>query len=441
VARKFMWLIALAGLAITMIFGAGVLPAEAAPKYVFAHYMVCCSRDGHNATVDQLAQEIREAQAAGIDGFVLNCGGWANTPYYQSVSAQMFKAAEAVDRPFKLFFSADDCCGMTPEWAADMVATYADRPNYLHQDGKPVLSTFGGDGDWGRAVRQAIHNRGYDVFFVPFYYPADKSEAPGEGEIAQLVTQNSDIDGYFFFGAAGSSSDLARSIRFHAPAWHAQGKLFMAGIAPYYRGGGPNNRMFESKGFDRMQQQWLAAIQGGADWVELVTWNDWGESTYLAPVGSPADRDIWQGLANRTWGRLLSHDGFLDASKYYISWFKQGRPPAIEHERIDYFYRIHPQTLTPRPSTREPIVDRVFLTAFLSRPAAFTLTVGKTTTTINLPSGVSSVSSPLAPGSVEIAVRRAGKSIAKKTAEEPILESPDFGSYNYFAGTLALPRR
>lgn len=438
VAYKFLRFISSVAFALAIIFGARVLLASAAPKYVFAHYMVCCSLGGHNATVGQLAQEIREAQAAGIDGFALNCGSWANTPYYPAITAQMFKAAETVDPPFKLFFSAD---GLSPETVAEMVATYADRPNYLHQHRRPVLSTFAGDSDWGRAVRKAVRERGYEVFFVPFYYPADKWETPGEEDIAQLVRQNTDIDGYFYFGAAGKPSDIANSIRLHAQAWHAQGKLFMAGISPYYRGHGPNDRMFESNGFDGMRQRWLAAIQGDADWVELVTWNDWGESTYLAPVGSPADRDIWKGVSSGPWGRVLSHNGFLDASKYYISWFKHGRPPAIEDDRIDYFYRIHPQTLMPRPKTGNPIVDRVFLTAFLSQRSALILTVGKTTTTFDLPSGVSSVSAPLAPGSVEIVVRRGGQVVAEKNAEEPISKSPDFGSYNYFAGTLALPRR
>jgi hypothetical protein len=38
-------------------------------------------------------REIQQAQAAGIDGFALNVGGWLNQNYYIVYSAQMFEAA------------------------------------------------------------------------------------------------------------------------------------------------------------------------------------------------------------------------------------------------------------------------------------------------------------------------------------------------------------
>jgi hypothetical protein len=199
--------------------------------------------------------------------------------------------------------------------------------------------------------------------------------------------------------------------------------------------------MFESAGFFSMQQQWRAAIEEGTDWVELITWNDWGESTYLAPVGSPADRDIWQDVFPSSWGRLLSHDGFLGASQYYISWFKHGTPPAIERDELFYFYRIHPETLRPRPRTMSLLLDRIFLTSFLSRSVALTVTSGKVQTTVNLPDGTGFASVPLFAGRVGFtAFDEGGNVIGMKTAEELIYRYPDFGIYNYFSGVFVLPR-
>ena len=49
--------------------------AERPTRQVFAHYMVCIPRAGGGATVADYMAEMRDAQARGIDGFVLNCGG------------------------------------------------------------------------------------------------------------------------------------------------------------------------------------------------------------------------------------------------------------------------------------------------------------------------------------------------------------------------------
>lgn len=46
--------------------------------YVFAHYMVCFAARGER--VEDYKREIQEAQAAGIDGFALNCGPGAMSP-------------------------------------------------------------------------------------------------------------------------------------------------------------------------------------------------------------------------------------------------------------------------------------------------------------------------------------------------------------------------
>src|ERR1700722_7552361 len=69
--------------------------------YVFAHYMVCCSFDGHEATVEQFEQEMRKAMRFGIDGFALNCGGWLKEPTYPAVSQRLFDAADKLDGAFK----------------------------------------------------------------------------------------------------------------------------------------------------------------------------------------------------------------------------------------------------------------------------------------------------------------------------------------------------
>jgi hypothetical protein len=79
--------------------------APAGPRRVFAHYMVCFATYGEG--VENYKREIREAQAAGIDGFALNCGSWHNEPHYPRRVAQLYQAAKELDSGFRLFFSID----------------------------------------------------------------------------------------------------------------------------------------------------------------------------------------------------------------------------------------------------------------------------------------------------------------------------------------------
>src|SRR3569833_3383893 len=106
----------------------GSRPAQAQTKYVFAHYMVT-NQDYASTYTDSTAvfpalgaakiagykMEIQEAQAAGFDGFAMNCGGWlnesGNNHYYIWYSEQIFEACYELNTGFKLFFSCDTCCG------------------------------------------------------------------------------------------------------------------------------------------------------------------------------------------------------------------------------------------------------------------------------------------------------------------------------------------
>src|ERR1700744_5454431 len=131
--------------------GLAVTPAQA-QRMVFAHYMLT-NQDYQGDTdptqelkITAYEREIREAQAMGIDGFALNVGGWFREPYYIRYAAQMFEAALRLHSGFKLFFSADFCCGNSINEVEDMMRRFAGNPRYadvyLRHEGSAVLSTF-----------------------------------------------------------------------------------------------------------------------------------------------------------------------------------------------------------------------------------------------------------------------------------------------------------
>ncbi len=88
------------------------------------------------------------------------------------------------------------------------------------------------------------------------------------------------------------------------------------------------------------RDQWRGAIESGANWVQPVTWNDYGEGTEMSP----------------STGIQYS---FYDLTAYYATWFKnlgktptptvEEAQPKITQEVLYYFHRIHSIT-DPRMS-------------------------------------------------------------------------------------------
>ncbi|MGY3412386.1 hypothetical protein ACVWZV_008499 [Bradyrhizobium sp. GM5.1] len=197
--------------------------------------------------------------------------------------------------------------------------------------------------DWYQGIVSGLQARGLTIFFVPnaqrpplrLSMPGQLIESPDRRTIEDLLTNLVMGQGLFYFGGGARYADVASSIRAGADASHAHAKLYMAPTIPYYRGLKQNFRVFESDGFRGMSEEWKAAIQSNADWVEIVTWNDWGEATYVRPFEGQVVIPLWNGH----WGLLTAHDAYLHLSEYYIKWFKNREPPPIAINRIHIFYR------------------------------------------------------------------------------------------------------
>lgn len=411
-------------------------PAPREPRLVFAHYMVCCPMAGHNGTVVQFADEIRQAWSAGVDGFALNCGGWSSEPYYRAIATRIFEAAASLPHPFKLFFSSD---GLTPEETASMVSEFYEHPNMLRYQGRPVLSSYSGDDSWGKAVVVALASVGRPVVFVPFFFPKGFDKRWTDTNITRVIDENGYADGFFFFGAAGTGDDLANKSAKIADACRKAGKLYMAPVTPFYRGLGPKNyRVFETRGFEGMAREWEAAITADTQWVEIVTWNDWGESTYVASFGPPTATELWDGQ----WGPLLSHEAYLAASAYYIRWFKTG-VKHIESDDLFWFYRLSPKRRRGRAQPNHPpeshpqgfgqLKDCVFLTTFLIAPATLKIASGEIRYEFGAPTGVAHFSADFGQGPQHFSIERDGATILTGAGAFPIGDD-NWSNFNYLAG-------
>ncbi len=425
-------------LALTAIAPSG---ATDRPKHaVFAHYMVCFATYGES--LDGYKRDIQEAQAAGIDGFALNEGAWTNEPHYVTRTKLLFQAANELNTGFKMIFSLD-LATLKATYIPEMLKAYCNDPAYYRYEGRPLVSTFAGSGvDW-KGILGPLKADGLDICFVPFFYPKPVTELPSlEATRVHFAAWSDTVDGLFMFGAAGTDQELTDVNTSYVKAAREAHKLVMSGFSPFYWGSmQPGRRFYETHGGAGTEKQWKAIIENQPDFVEIVTWNDFNES-YITPVDIAGTYESVVKTPVRH-----PHAGYLELSKYFIQWYRTGKQPKIDRDKLVYVYRVHPKAavIAPAPDSkldkrvtapvtdlRGDVQDSVFVTTMLKSPAELSVTSGGTETKFQAPKGYSTVAVPFNVGAQHFALYRKDKLIAE-TDGEPITATPT--EYNFFATT------
>jgi formylglycine-generating enzyme required for sulfatase activity len=197
---------------------------------------------------------------------------------------------------------------------------------------------------------------------------------------------------------------------------------------------------------------WEGIIRDNADWVEIVTWNDYNEDTNLMHYK-------WK----RDWDKAIyNRDGaYLDATAYYVSWYKTGTAPRITQDKLFFAYRdrsrwqtrawdtekkewkIHTMGKWPFTQIHDDVQDKVFFTTFLTAPAELTVVIGRQKRALKIPAGVTHGEAHLAPGVPRFALRRGGqelldvvgrRSIIDRETEENSLDLPGHPHSRVWAG-------
>ncbi|KAF1986904.1 glycoside hydrolase family 71 protein [Aulographum hederae CBS 113979] len=351
---------------------------------VFAHIVTGVFAD---YTPELWARDIKLAQDSLIDGFVLNIA----PPYAGNTKTQIanaFNAANAASTPFKLFFSFDylGAGGDNPAWPRDGVVQVlkdwgSNSAHFLYKNAAYV-STFEGTenvGDWPY-IRSQLS---FPIFFVP-----DWTSLGPTGLDLSLV------DGAFSWNMwpegpnnMTSTPDLAWS-----NSMRAAGKLFMMGISPWFFTDLPGyGKNFTWRGDSMWHTRWMEDVyEVKPEIVEIVTWNDYGESHYISPIFTPGIPTGDQTDAIR-YVEDMPHDAWRDVLPYYISKFKNGgTEPTIEKERLVYWYRLTPASAGNANGVTgnncnyqdcfapgDILEDAVFVTALVkSLPADVTIQIG-----------------------------------------------------------------
>jgi hypothetical protein len=152
------------------------------------------------------------------------------------------------------------------------------------------------------------------------------------------------------------------------------------------------------------REAWTGSIKGDADWVQLVTWNDFSESSAISPS---TDATLQRSIGT----------GYYNLTGYYAAWFLTGQQPQITHDVLYYFYRREATTAAaPAQTQRDTIAtgaaqNEIELLAFLTSPGVLKITIGGKTYTQNAAAGMASFSVPSQAGTPVFALSRSGADV------------------------------
>ncbi|MCJ1434264.1 hypothetical protein MMC27_003631 [Xylographa pallens] len=279
-------------------------------------------------------QEMKLASAAGIDGFAMNIAG---DPWTEDQLDTAYGAAATLN--FKLFISFDHAANdgaFGGSFTAANITAYINRykgepAQYLYgADAKPVASTFEGPAhaaDWV-SVQQST-----GCFFIP-----DWTSIKGAQDIKSTLAPVNGVLSWDVWpdGPTGISSMIDT-------AWQSllrPDQVYMMGVSPWFYTNLPAySKNWLWRGDNLWHDRWQQVLEVQPDIVEILTWNDYGESHYIGPLHTenfPKGSEVY--------ATDNPHDAWRDLLPYYIAAYKNGNSSSIPvtEEKIIWSHKINP---------------------------------------------------------------------------------------------------
>ena len=360
--------------------------------------------------------EIGQAKAAGIDGWTLNLLT-ASGQNWESV-INMMKAADRVGG-FFIVPMVDGTASFSTETPSTVARLLADMYKYKSvyvNDGEYVLSSFKAEGRalswWTEVIRLLETQYKLPITFQAVFLNASAANMQAFAPIA---------DGFGNWGTRTEDSVL------RAPNYDAQaaalGKTWMAPVA--VQDVRPRSYAYaDAYNTSAVRAQWAKAIREKADYIQLVTWNDYSESTQIAPS-------------------VAHGDSFLDLTRYYTSWFHTGTAPAITKDAMIVTHRVqfhdavpsyNHQLMTPNlGSISFTPRDTVEALVWLTSPATVEITAGGKTTTFQAQAGVTAFTAPLQFGTISAKITRSGATVSSVVSPYQVVPKPYTQDLQYYA--------
>lgn len=367
-----------------------------------------------------MMHEVELASQAGLDGFCFDILGVGEESVHWRRLKLLLEAAKRVDPEFRIMLMPDMMAVFRgkPELLVPSILSIADDPSlYRLDDGRLVISPFNSQMQtpvWWEEQFKALAEKGVQVAFVPLFQAWWK-----------YADDYAPVSYGFSDWGAGTADELGPSGRTESPQKaHERGKVWMAPARPQdFR---PKSRIaFEAHNSELFRRMWNIAIDGQAEWVQLITWNDYSEASEIAPS-------------------TCTQCMFYDLTAYYTTWFKLGQPPEIKRDALYYSYRVQRTDAKPDPEKQsKPFgirgvrpYDEIELLALLTAPGTLEIAIGDTVARQEVEAGLQTLRVPLQSGTPVFRLLRDGKPVMEVTGKWAIDASENVVYQNllYHAG-------
>ncbi|KAK4703949.1 glucan endo-1,3-alpha-glucosidase, partial [Phenoliferia sp. Uapishka_3] len=425
---------------------------SASGRKVFAHVVM---GNWQSYTSSDWEADITLAKSANIDAFALNVGHDASDPTQLALA---YSAAESVGG-FKLFISLDmsyaSLFGSSDQIIAEYIAPFAGRSGQFLYNGKPLLSTFSGESGanllegnadinaaWS-TLKSKASAQGFNIFFMPFWTGLDGNTA---------VSSHPVVDGIGQWlawptGNTSPSTDIDASFQNDALK---NNKVFCAPVSPWFHVHEVSGNNYIYKSDEHLivtRYQQLLAMDHVPDLIEILTWNDYGESHYIGPVRASAGLPGGT-VSSSTYVSEAPHSDIIGLISILNLYYKSGSWPSIGQTQAYYWYRQHPKGATATsdplglPKNSDWTDDTVYIAVVVapgSKATSLVITLGGTTTTKPITAGnVNLVKAPLSVGTPVFSFLDSSSTVLAAQSGSAITGSSEFYSFNYVAGVLNL---
>jgi hypothetical protein len=171
---------------------------------------------------------------------------------------------------------------------------------------------------------------------------------------------------------------------------YLNGKPYMMPASPWFYTNLPGyDKNWLWRGGDLWNDRWLQILYMQPEWVEIISWNDYGESHYIGPVRSNALGAMDVGKAPLDYVSGMPHDGWRQLLPFAIDMFLHNTT-TITDEVLVVWHRTQPATACGAGGTTgntasqlqlefapsDVVQDAVFFSAILTAPADVSVTIG-----------------------------------------------------------------
>lgn len=321
----------------------------------------------------------------------------------------MYQAALSYPN-FVLFVSLDMSVlsGVSFSYLYQFITPYTSHSSQYTISGKQFVSTFAGESYTGGQsdpatgwsyFKSQLAAQGSNIYFVPAftgYGAACLGWAALDGALSwNAWTKTTAEDAYYLQSRNNPSTytNTAITTGYNSGGTAIySGKTYMAGIGPlFFTHFNYKNYVYSND--DLYTTRWDNIVSEQPDFVEIISWNDYGESHYIGDIVGSLPYDS-SGVQSSSWAYdpQFTHTPLGALTKYYITAYKnKGTYPAVTTNSLFMWYRPHsinavasndPYGVPACESATCP-VDNIYLTVLLTGSATVSVTSAGSTQTFS----------------------------------------------------------